>query len=88
VGTDGTDEKPAREVRKDSDALLDALREIHDLEREKRAQQLSTPEFHAMARQITERSREVFRIAAEEEKAGDEVESPRDETTEDIHPSG
>jgi hypothetical protein len=87
VGIDETDPAPAREVRKDSDALLEAVRELNDLEREKRMQQVSTPEFHAMARQITERSREVFRLAAEEERAGDEVESPLDKTTEEIAPN-
>ena len=86
MGTDGTDEAAAREVRKDSDALLDAVRELHELEREKRAQQLSSPEFHAMARAITERSREVFRLAAEEERAGNELDETRDDTTEDIRP--
>jgi FixJ family two-component response regulator len=86
VGIDETDADAAQEVRKTSDALLDAVRRLHDLEREKRAQQLSTPEFHAMAHEITERSREVFRLAAVEERAGDEVESQQEETTEDIRP--
>ena len=86
VGTEKTDPAAAQEVRKTSDALLDAVRRLHDLEREKRAQQLSTPEFHAMTREITEQSREVFRLAALEERAGDEVESQQEETTEDIRP--
>jgi hypothetical protein len=85
VGTERTDPDPAQEVRQTSDELLEAVRKLHDLEREKRAQQLSTPEFHAMAREITERSREVFRLAAVEERAGDEVDS-QDRTTEDIRP--
>ena len=86
VGIDETDGGPAHEVRKTSDALLEAVRALHDLEREKRAQKVSSPEFHAMAREITERSRELFRLAAVEERAGDEIESPLDETTEDILP--
>jgi hypothetical protein len=84
VGTDRTDGAASREVRKDSDALLEAVRKLHDLERVKRSQQLSSPEFHEMAREITQRSREVFRIAAEEEKAGNEVQEPQDATTDDI----
>jgi hypothetical protein len=84
VEIDKTDPAPAREVRRNSDALLEAVRELHDLEREKRAQEISTPEFHATAREITERSREVFRLAAEEERAGDEIDSPQDMTTEDV----
>jgi hypothetical protein len=87
VGIDETDRAPAEEVRRTSDALLDAVRRLHELEREKRAQQLSTPEFHAMAHEITEQSREVFRLAAVEERAGDEVESQQDATTEDIEAS-
>ncbi len=85
VGIDETDGDPAEEVRKTSDELLEAVRKLQDLEREKRAQEFSTPEFHAMAREITERSREVFRMAALEERAGSEVDSP-DSTTEDIGP--
>jgi FixJ family two-component response regulator len=86
VGTEETDGAAAEEVRQTSDALLDAVRRLHELEREKRAQQFSTPEFHAMAREITEQSREVFRLAAVEERAGNEIESQREETTEDIRP--
>jgi hypothetical protein len=86
VGTEKTDPAAAQEARKTSDALLEAVRRLHDLERQKRAQQLSAPEFHAMAREITEQSREVFGLAAVEERAGDEVESEQEETTEDIRP--
>jgi hypothetical protein len=86
VGTEKTDDRAARVVRRDSDALLDAVRELHDLEVERRGEQMSTPEFHDKAREITERSREVFRIAAEEERAGNEVDSPQDKTTNDVDP--
>jgi hypothetical protein len=86
VGTDETDVVPAREVRNDSDALLEAVRELHELEREKRGQKMSSPEFHDMAREITDRSRDVFRIAADEERAGDELDSPQDRTTDDVPP--
>jgi chromatin remodeling complex protein RSC6 len=86
VGTGKTDGGASREVRKDSDALLDAVREIHDLEREKRGEQISTPEFHDKAREITDRSREVFRIAAEEEKAGEETDDAETATIEEVKP--
>jgi hypothetical protein len=86
VGIDETDAVPARELRKDSDALLQAVRELQDLELEKRRQEISTPEFHETAREITERSRDVFRIAADEERAGDEIESPQDMTTNEVRP--
>jgi hypothetical protein len=82
-----TDVEPAREVRNDSDALLQAVRELHELEREKRGEQMSSPEFHDMAREITDKSRNVFRIAADEERAGDEIESPPEKTTiDDVKP--
>jgi hypothetical protein len=86
VGTDETDDVPTRELRKDSDALLKAVRKLHDLEVEKRREEISTPEFHEKAREITDRSRDVFRIAADEERAGDEIESPQDKTTDDVRP--
>jgi hypothetical protein len=88
VGIDETDVTggPDREVRKDSDALLRAVRELHELEREKRGEEMSSPEFHEMAREITDKSRDVFRIAADEERAGDELESPQDKTTNDVRP--
>jgi hypothetical protein len=91
VGIDETDgvetaAEPAREVRSDSDALLQAVRELHELEREKRGEQMSSPEFHEMAREITNKSRNVFRIAADEERAGDEIESPPGKTIDDVTP--
>jgi hypothetical protein len=86
VGIDETDAGPASELRKDSDALLQAARELHDLELEKRRQEISTPEFHDKAHEITVRSRDVFRIAADEERVGDEIESPQHTTTDDVRP--
>jgi hypothetical protein len=80
------DEIGARNVRADSDALLGAVRELHALEAEKRGQEISSPEFHATAREITERARDVFRLAAEEEKHGAETGDPQDRTTEDVPP--
>lgn len=86
MGIDETDVGPARAVRESSDALLEAVRRLHDPERDKRTADLSTPEFHAKAREITERSQEVFRLAAEEERAGNEIESTQDTATEEIEP--
>jgi hypothetical protein len=80
------DEVGARNIRADSDALLGAVRELQELEAEKRGQEISSPEFHATAREITERARDVFRLAAEEEKDGAETGDPQDRTTEDVPP--
>ena len=83
---EATDGAAAREVRRDSDALLEAVRELHDLEREKRKQKVSTPEFHDAAREITDRSRDIFRIAADEERAGEETDRGDAETIDDVRP--
>jgi hypothetical protein len=80
------DEVGARRIRADSDALLGAVRELQELEAEKRGQEISSPEFHATAREITERARDVFRRAAEAEKHGVEIGDPQDRTTEDVPP--
>jgi hypothetical protein len=80
------DEIGARKVRADSDELLSAVRELQELEAEKRGQEISSPEFHATAREITERAREVFRRAAQEEKHGAETGDPQQRTTEDVPP--
>lgn len=43
------------------------------METEKRKQAISTPEFHRLAADITAKSRDVFRIASEQEAIGDET---------------
>jgi hypothetical protein len=74
---------PKRTLSDQSSRILDAIEDLHDMEREKRTRPISTPGFHRLAEEITEKSREVFRIAAEQERTGDE--SPRgEETIEDI----
>jgi hypothetical protein len=65
---------PHRErLRRDSDELLTAVDDIRRLEREKRAQDMSSPPFHEMAEQIEQRSRDVFRYAADEREAGEDL---------------
>src|SRR4051812_1246528 len=84
VATDGADTRTQHNLREDSDSLLDAVREIRDLERTKRTQKLSSPEFHQTAEEITDKSRRVFHIARDEEAEGDALDGPSDKTTEDI----
>lgn len=57
-------------LREDSDRLLRALDELRDLERQKRVQEVSSPSFHDLAREIEEKAREVFRLAEQEEEDG------------------
>src|SRR4051795_10427775 len=84
VATDGAETGTQHNLRQDSDSLLDAVREIRDLERTKRTQKLSSPEFHQTAEEITDKSRRVFDIARDEEDEGDALDGPSDKTTEDI----
>lgn len=86
MGIERADPDPEVEVRRDSDELLEAVRELHDLEAEKRKEEISSQGFHDAARKITERSRDIFRRAAEEERHGNEIEDPSHATTEDVPP--
>ena len=74
---------PKRELSGESARILEAIDELHDMEVEKRQRPISTPEFHRLAEAITDKSRDVFRIAIDQEEAGNE--SPRgEETIEDV----
>jgi len=84
VATDEPETGAEDSLRENSDSLLAAVREIRDLERTKRGQKLSSPEFHETAEEITDKSRRVFEIARDEEAVGNELDGPRDKTTEDV----
>jgi hypothetical protein len=60
-------------LRRDSDQLLAAVNEIRRLEREKRTEEMSSPRFHEMADEIERRARDVFRYAADELEAGEDL---------------
>ena len=64
-----TDEQ--RQLRDDSDDLMEALDDMKRMEVEKRDKEISTAEFHELADAIEDRSRDVFRIAADERRIGD-----------------
>jgi len=58
-----------------SDEVLRAAGELREVERRKRLEKVSTEEFHRLA-DISERmSRQIFRAAAEETDAADELPS-------------
>jgi hypothetical protein len=73
-------------LRRDSDALLEGIDEMRSMESEKRQHPISTDEFHELADAITDKSREIFAIAAEERVIGNRTEREPDRTTEDIDP--
>jgi hypothetical protein len=70
------DQRPRRQrLAQDSEYLLHAIDEIHDLEAEKRTQDISTPKFHELAERILAKSREVFRRAYRERDRGNEIDT-------------
>jgi small-conductance mechanosensitive channel len=73
-----------RNLRDNSDRLLAEVREIQAMEREKRSQEVSTPEFHDLSDSIVDKSREVFRIAAEEQDTGEAMEHRPGRTVNDL----
>lgn len=66
-----------------SDRLLGSLAIIRGLERQKREEPISSPEFHRLAREIEDEGRRVFRIAAEEAAQGEDLE-PNGDAIDDI----
>lgn len=60
-------------LARESDALMTAIHEIHDMESEKRTVDISTPHFHELADKILGTSREVFRHAGAEADVDDGI---------------
>ncbi|MBA2718750.1 MAG: hypothetical protein H0U52_05795 [Chloroflexi bacterium] len=71
----------------ESQRLLTAIDEIHDLESSKRDEDVSTPPFHELAEQVLAKSREVFRIAGREAAQDDDIETT-DVTLNETAPKG
>ena len=55
-----------RELDKDSQRLLDAMREMRSLELSKRGTERSSEEFHDLAETVVDKAKEVRRLAIEE----------------------
>lgn len=72
------------QIGDDSDKLLEAVAELRRLEKEKRRQELSSPAFHALANEVEQKSRAVFRGAVEERIDGDKLSSRRGTTIDEI----
>jgi len=75
-----------RDLRNDSDDLLAELNELRALEAQKRNREISSPEFHELADAIEEKSREIFRTAADERYVGNEADRHRGTTINDLEP--
>jgi hypothetical protein len=67
------DDDPKHELSAHSARILKEIDDLRSMETEKRTQPISTPEFHRLAEDITAKSRDVFRIAAEQEGIGEEA---------------
>jgi hypothetical protein len=46
---------------------------MREVEKRKRAEPISSPTFHALADEVDKASRDVFRLARDEERLGDEI---------------
>jgi hypothetical protein len=77
-------ERKQRELRDVSDELLEELQAIDQLEREKRRQSISTPEFHRLTDRVAEKSRRIFDLGTTEDAVSDRLDQPLDVSTEDI----
>jgi hypothetical protein len=64
---------PERALTERSDQLLQALAHLRALESQKRLVDISSPEFRALADEVTEVSRRIFEIAAQQDKLGAEA---------------
>jgi hypothetical protein len=75
------DEKRALAGR--SNKLLEALRHLKATEERKRGVPISTPTFHELANDVNATSREIFRIAREQDRIGDDIPTGSD-TIDDV----
>ncbi len=75
--------EPKRELAGRSDKLLDALRHLKETEERKRKVPISTPAFHELANDVNATSREIFRIARDQDDLGDAIPTGSD-TIEDV----
>jgi len=73
---DGSDQRRLRELLSaKSRKLLDSIDELHELEEQKRNEDISTPRFHQLADAIVRKAQAVFRTTAIEETLGDAIDT-------------
>ncbi len=56
---------------------------MRDVEKRKREEPISSPKFHALADEVDKSSREVFRLARDQERLGDQIPTGSD-TIDDV----
>jgi hypothetical protein len=79
-------EEQLERLRDDSDALLEKMRELTELESLKRRLEVSTPPFHDAADAVADKSREIFTLAHDEQLIGNQIDERQGLVTEDISP--
>ena len=80
-----TDQRNLRRVRNDSDALLEQMSRLKDLETRKRHLVVSTPAFHEIEDEVVDTTREIFNTVDDEAAASKRV-GRQGLTTEDVAP--
>jgi hypothetical protein len=60
-----------RQIRSDSDDLLDAVTALKETEQRKRKEVISSEPFHDLAEEVEERATEVWAVAAREKDDGE-----------------
>ena len=74
---------PKADLAQRSDRILDAIDDLRALEKDKRAETISTPPFHRLAEAVTKKSREIFEMADRQEAVGDRTDTT-DESIEEV----
>ncbi len=76
------------QLRDVSDRLLREMEELTELEREKRAEPISSPQFNRLARVIEIKSRDIWELAADERAFGEQIEGGEPDAVDDVEPGG
>ena len=75
-------------LRDVSDRLLRDLEELKALEREKRGEPISSPQFNRLARVIEIKSRDIWELASDERAFGEQIEGGEPDAVDDVEPNG
>jgi hypothetical protein len=70
-------------LNKRSNELLEAVHHLRETEQRKRNVPISTPAFHDLAKEVDSTSRDIFRLAREQDDLGDRIPTGPD-TIEDV----
>ena len=62
------------ELARSSNEMLEMVSELKDLERRKREQPISSPAFHELAEQVTDKTGDIMRSVIKQEDLGNQTE--------------